>query len=75
MAKHEIAAARFLCRAVCPVQRECLKAALSGEEGWGVWGGYTAPERDRARKLLGSTRAIMEAYDEGTLDAVVMLRG
>ena len=75
MSKAEVARSRFLCRAVCPVQRECLKAALSGDEGWGVWGGYTAPERERARAALGTTRAIMDAYDDGVLDKVVMRRG
>jgi hypothetical protein len=75
MTKVEVANARFLCRAVCPVQRECLKSSLSGEEGWGVWGGYTAPERQRAFKLLVTTRAIMEAFDDGILDRLVRVRG
>lgn len=74
MTKTEVAASRAICRSSCPVRRECLKAALSGEEGWGVWGGYTAPERLRAREVFGSTRAIMDAYDDGLLDKAV-LRG
>lgn len=32
------------CRS-CPVQPECLEAALAMDERWGVWGGATNSER------------------------------
>jgi hypothetical protein len=72
MSKAEVSSSKFLCRRICPVQRECLKAALSGGEAWGVWGGYTAAERERAVNALVTTRAVMAAYDAGTLDAMVV---
>lgn len=34
----ELEAAKALC-ADCPIQRECLVAALERQEPWGVWGG------------------------------------
>lgn len=75
MSKAEVASARFICRSICPVARECLKAALSGGEGWGVWGGYTAAERARAVRMYRTTRAIMDAYDDDELDKAVIVRG
>lgn len=70
----EVAASKQICRTSCPVQWECLKAALSAEEGWGVWGGYTAPERLRAMKIFKTVRRVMEAFDDGILDAAVVRR-
>lgn len=29
----------------CPVRPECLAYALDRREEWGIWGGYTAHER------------------------------
>lgn len=73
MSAVEVERSKKMCK-VCPVRRECLKAALSGEEDWGVWGGYTAPERKRAVEAFGSTWAIMEAFDDQLLDQVVVRR-
>lgn len=43
--------ARTLC-AQCPVQNECLEAAIvSGEVNFGIWGGYSP--RDRRRIAAG----------------------
>lgn len=33
----------------CPVRWECLAHALSHNERWGVWGGFTVEERERMR--------------------------
>lgn len=41
--------ARAICGG-CPVRTECLEAALARNEGWGIWGGYTADERAVLRK-------------------------
>lgn len=41
----EISNAKTLCTQ-CPVQRECLAFGL--DEEWGVWGGFTRAERERA---------------------------
>lgn len=40
--------AKRLCRR-CPIQADCLKASLDGEEEYGVWGG--AGKRDRLLML------------------------
>lgn len=40
------AMAKAVC-AGCPVRRTCLEHARSAGEEFGVWGGLTAPERDR----------------------------
>jgi WhiB family redox-sensing transcriptional regulator len=34
----------------CPVSAECLDAAVSGKEDYGIWGGTTAKERRRRRR-------------------------
>lgn len=48
MTRRQIAAARAVCHA-CPVARDCLAEAIEdGETEFGIWGGYTAPERLRA---------------------------
>lgn len=41
-----VAAAKAVC-STCPVQRDCLEAAMS--EPRGIWGGLTASERRRLR--------------------------
>ena len=38
----------------CPVEGECLEAAIARDERFGVWGGKTTPERDR---LVAERRA------------------
>nr|WP_165827536.1 WhiB family transcriptional regulator [Mycolicibacterium sp. GF69] len=38
--------AKKVCRS-CPVQRECLRYALTSVEAWGVWGAMTPRERER----------------------------
>lgn len=75
MSRAEVARSKSLCADFCPVRRECLKAALSGGEEWGVWGGYTAPERERALLTYPSVKAIMAAFDRGTLSEQVVRRG
>jgi WhiB family redox-sensing transcriptional regulator len=37
----------------CPVRSECLEYAIAAEERWGVWGGLTAPERERLMRRQG----------------------
>ena len=39
-------------RALCPVVAECLAFALAGNVGYGVWGGTTAAERYKLRRVL-----------------------
>jgi WhiB family redox-sensing transcriptional regulator len=34
----------------CPVQNQCLDAALSNGECFGIWGGYTERERRKLQK-------------------------
>jgi hypothetical protein len=75
ISRAEVARSKSLCANFCPVRRECLKAALSGGEEWGTWGGFTAPERVRALATLKTLKAVMAAYDDGTLSQLVVRRG
>ncbi len=48
--RHEVRAAERKAKRLCfscPVQRECLEAALEADERFGVWGGMSARERRR----------------------------
>ena len=58
----ETAVAKSLCRG-CPVQQQCLDAALSRQEPCGVWGGelfedgrVIAQKRTAGRPRLGQSR-------------------
>lgn len=71
LSEPEIARAKVICDA-CPVQRVCLQDGLN--EAWGIWGGYTKPERSRAlRAVQGDHEAVLLAYDRGLLDRLVAL--
>lgn len=86
MSEPEITRARAVCSS-CPVRRSCLETGL--EEAWGIWGGLTKPERDRARVLLGvviedadgkpdivyaEDQDVLRAFDRGYLNDLVVLR-
>jgi WhiB family transcriptional regulator, redox-sensing transcriptional regulator len=45
----QIAKAKAIC-ARCPVRRECLEYARAHEPVYGIWGGTTFQERQRARR-------------------------
>lgn len=66
MSRPEIDRARRVCEA-CPVRGICLIDALDNDEGWGVWGGYTRPERARAQSILGCNENIAIAFDGGVI--------
>lgn len=67
----EISRAKQVC-AACPVQRVCLYDGMS--EDYGIWGGYTKPERKRALLALGgSIENVLTAFDAGYLDDLVAL--
>lgn len=85
MSRPEIDRAKSICHQ-CPVRDLCLAEALSGAETWGIWGGYTRPERARALEVLGyidvasggelvpaDVETVMDAYYDGTLDVLVLL--
>ena len=70
MSAPEIRNAKLLC-GQCPVRGECLSVGLDQE--WGIWGGYTRPERERALVALGGEDEVLRAYELGTLDEIVTL--
>ena len=85
MSLPEINRAKAICGA-CPVRDSCLAEALAAEEDWGIWGGYTRPERARALEVLGyidvagdgelvpaDVETVMDAFHDGRLDAMVLL--
>jgi len=41
---------KFICSG-CPVRKECLDWALTHHEEHGTWGGFTARERSRMRRV------------------------
>lgn len=49
---YQIAEAKKIC-ALCPVQSVCLEFSLVYEDGFGIHGGTTLPERDALREQLG----------------------
>lgn len=85
MSSKETDRAKQVCT-ICPVRLDCLEAGLG--EPWGVWGGFTKPERDRALQLLGtwlwdgddltiipaSADAVLAAFQSGLLEELVVLR-
>ena len=85
MSPPEINRAKAVC-AVCPVRATCLEEALLSGEEWGIWGGYTSPERVRATELLGyidvgsggelvpaDAETVMDAFHTDQLDDLVVL--
>jgi WhiB family transcriptional regulator, redox-sensing transcriptional regulator len=48
-AERQIARAKMIC-AGCRVRRECLDFALSHSQVYGIWGGTTREDRQRARR-------------------------
>lgn len=68
-----MARARAIC-SLCPVREVCLEFALVLGDGWGIWGGYTGAERDRALVVLGSVETVMRRFQEGTLAEVAIVR-
>jgi WhiB family redox-sensing transcriptional regulator len=49
--------AMTLCKA-CPVRAECLSYALSNNESFGVWGGFTVRRRGRLRRVIGKPYSV-----------------
>lgn len=85
MSQPEIRNAKAIC-VQCPVRAICLEEALAAQEDWGIWGGYTRPERQRALEALGyidvlgggevveaDVETVMDAFYAGTLDLLVLL--
>lgn len=54
------------------MRRDCLLYALLMNERWGVWGGLTHPERQRALETM-TVRKIMAEDKRGRLLKLVML--
>lgn len=73
MSRREVARAKAIC-ADCPVRQPCLADALRRDDEWGVWGGYTPKERERALALFPSVVAILRADLDGSLAAEVVRR-
>lgn len=39
-----------MCRTICPVREDCLRTAMAFPELHGIWGGYTARQRQSMRR-------------------------
>lgn len=75
MSRSEVHLAKSVC-AYCPVRVDCLLDAVDRGDGWGVQGGLTGPERQRAQKLYPSRGMLAEAHANGVLERrVVTHRG
>jgi WhiB family transcriptional regulator, redox-sensing transcriptional regulator len=48
-ADKQIARAKMIC-AGCQVRQECLEFALTQDQSYGIWGGTTPEDRQRARR-------------------------
>jgi WhiB family transcriptional regulator, redox-sensing transcriptional regulator len=48
-AEKQIAMAKMIC-AGCTVRRECLEFAMTHDQLYGIWGGTTPEDRQRARR-------------------------
>lgn len=70
MPKPDVEVARAAC-GLCPVARECLADALLQGDRFGIWGGFTSPERERALELYGSPEGVVDALDRGELAEAV----
>jgi WhiB family redox-sensing transcriptional regulator len=55
--------AKRLCRS-CEVRRHCLAFALEHFDNWGVWGGFSAEERQVARRKLRTGRSLADIIAE-----------
>jgi WhiB family redox-sensing transcriptional regulator len=49
LAEQQVARAKTIC-ASCGVKRECLEFALTHAQVYGIWGGTTPEDRQRARR-------------------------
>ena len=47
--ERQIARAKMIC-AGCQVRQECLEFALAHDQVYGIWGGTTPQDRQRARR-------------------------
>ena len=48
-AEQQIAQAKMIC-AGCQVRQECLEFAMTHDQVYGIWGGTTPEDRQRARR-------------------------
>lgn len=54
--KHLIKLAKSIC-SQCPVAHECLTFAVTNQEKFGVWGGFTPRERNKiTRSIINLTK-------------------
>lgn len=75
MSKAEIHLAKSVCFS-CPVRVNCLLDAVDRADIWGVQGGLTGPERQRAVRLYPDQGMMAAAHAAGVLERrVVTHRG
>lgn len=63
--------ARSICHG-CPVRIQCLTAAYTSNEAWGIWGGLT--RRERSQALRAASGIIPRAVATITGDTTTLLR-
>ncbi len=69
----EIELAKSLCGG-CPVRSQCLQAALSREEPFGIWGGelFESGKVIARKRTVGRPRLIPAALNEETLNETTL---
>lgn len=70
MTPTQLKAARGICRH-CPARADCLREALVNEDQFGIWGGFTGPERIRILKIYGDPELAPKQRAEEAVPEVI----
>jgi WhiB family redox-sensing transcriptional regulator len=65
LAEQQIARAKVIC-AGCEVRKVCLDFAMSHDQVYGIWGGTTPDDRQRARRRMRRAAATRNAVRAAT---------
>lgn len=62
MTAKKIKMAKAICKG-CPVRAECLFTAVSNDEKFGIWGGFSPRERTSIRRHFKKTFSFIQAKE------------